>query len=210
MDLSKQERVRRMQEKNRILREDVDRIKQGLASTADAPTTDNTEEPRVRGHPKESLKQPLDIEEIKKSAGLLKNVMQRFRNENLSVYNINDSILGTHPEVYEEGIQCDIEKELILNSESEDEEEIKKEDVTSYRKSIFNSKPKSNSILLSNQKDSSKFSLDEKIIKGIVEEREENKPLKSSKVSDETRKQILNSHEMTDFITSKAKYVERV
>jgi hypothetical protein len=216
MDEEKRKRLEILKMKNQNLKNELNKI----ATASDyASNASSTIAPSVAMLKKESLvKADLNLEEIKKSAGLLKGVMQKYRSENLSTFFMSETILGMLPEAYEEGVQCDIEKELKNDSDNE-EHNAKPTSQKGYRKSIM---PANKSKINVN-------SWGQKIVEGMInfhnedlnytkqnpEEKEDSKPtsiLKSGNraISEEMRRQILNSHELSEFLSHKSRYVERV
>lgn len=217
MDEDKRKRLEILKMKNQNLKNELNKI-----STASdyASNASNTLAPSVALLKKESIlmKGDLNLDEIKKSAGLLMGVMQKYRSENLSTFFMSETILGMMPEAYEEGVQCDIEKESRHDSDNE-EKTAKPSNQREYRKSIMpatKSKLSGTSwaskiaeaFMNANKDESSNM-------KQIPEENEDIKQSFSNKagvkvISEEMRRQILNSHELSEFLSKKSRYVERV
>jgi hypothetical protein len=217
MDEEKRKRLEILKMKNQNLKNELNKI-----STASdyASNASMTIAPSVAMLKKESIvpKGDLNLEEIKKSAGLLKGVMQKYRSENLSTFFMSETILGMMPEAYEEGVQCDIEKEFKHDSDNE-EQTAKGNATKGYRKSIMpatKSKLSSTSWASKITDGFTNIHGEESMnMKQIPEEKEDVKPSTGNKagvkvLSEEMRRQILNSHELNEFLSHRSKYVERV
>jgi hypothetical protein len=213
MDEDKRKRLEILKMKNQSLKNELSKISSSeYASNASS----NIMAPSVAMLKKESMKVDLNLDEIKKNAGLLKNVLQKYRTENLSTFFMSETILGMTPEAYEEGVQCDIEKEL--KNDSDNEEQVKHSTPVSYRKSIMPARNKSSMTSWAQKLVESTVNYgneDSNQMKVIPEEKEENKGASNFKsgvkgISEEMRRQILNSHELNEFLSCKSKYVERV
>ena len=210
MDEEKRKRLEILKMKNQSLKNELTKIS---ASDYTSNASSNIIPPSVAMLKKESIKTTdLNLEEIKKNAGLMKGVMNKYRTEILSTFFMSESFLGLNPEAYEEGVQCDIDKEL--KTQSDDENKVKPKAV-SFRKSIMPSRNKASlSPWAKLIGDNLGYKEDDaNMMKAVPEEKEEWRgPLKAQvkTMPEETRRQILTSHELNEFMSNKAKYMERV
>jgi len=162
---------------------------------------------------KQVTKAPADIniEEIRKAT----MKMGRYSSDGLSYSYLSDSIIGKAPEMYEEGVQCEFENSKSDSEEEEDEYENKRAKGAGYRKSVMMSFGKKTPFAQVSSKKSdisTAFVIEEK-----TNEKSEGKVEGGSSaiknkniVNEEMRRQILNSHELNEFLSTKSKYVERV
>jgi len=150
----------------------------------------------------------------------------RYKSDNLSiVQNINEYIFGINPlkfindpsktrEVYDEYVQCKLDEENANDSEEDNEVPNLKQEKGGHRKSIITMKSK-NVFSLSQKKttDDDKSKTEENLTNinsnfGGAN----NKNEKSNKITfnDDLKKQILQSHELNEFLTRNSKFIERV
>ena len=198
MDEDKRKRLEILKMKNQNLKNELNRI-----GSSDYASTASTA-PSVSMLRKDTAKPAdMNLDDIKKSAGLIKNVMQKYRTDQLSTFSLSETIMGLITESYEEGVQCELGKEQ--KNDSDNEEKIKTNPGKNYRKSvsIIPTKGKSTNFWAGKLADNT---INEE---SFIEEREDAKP-NVKVLSEEVRKQIMNSHELIEFLSNKSRYVERV
>lgn len=137
------------------------------------------------------------IEEIRKQTNLYKESMNRYKSETLSIQRHSENIIGRTLETYDVEIQTD----KFVESYSSEEENQKMTDKENHKRSVVASAK--SKVQTSNKKG---FELDEK--KNY--EKGEEKETKRFVINDDYRRQILNSSELSEFLVSKSKYIERV
>lgn len=118
-------------------------------------------------------------------------------------------------EVYDEYVQCKLDEENANNSEEENEVPNLKQEKGGHRKSIIGMKSK-NVFSLSQKKnvddDKNKAEENSTNINSNFIGANINKNEKSNKITfnDDLKKQILQSHELNEFLNRNSKYIERV
>jgi hypothetical protein len=113
--------------------------------------------------------------------------------------------------MYEEGVQCQFDER---KSDSDDDLiESQRENKKGFRRSVFISgaNVQGKKVPTTNRKEANNL-FEEKTSKiGNEGKNEETSNLKQHKqITEEMRRQILNSQELSEFLTQKSKYVERV
>jgi hypothetical protein len=128
---------------------------------------------------------------------------------------MSQTFLRVKPELYEDGVQCNLGTSQY-DSDLDDEDNAIKERNAGYRRSVCQSKTKKPthnlSLKESNKKPDNAFSLDERVLaKTSFDKNEDISNLKIKQtISEEMRRQIISSQEFGDFLGTKSKYVERV
>lgn len=177
------------------------------------------------GAPLEPTDQSKKVDEIIKDLERHRE-SHRYKQDNLTiVQNINEFIFGLNPlkqidsmtkkDMYDEFVQCKMDEEFKNNSDEENEvPNVRQEKGT--RKSIVAMKSKI-VFALSQKKnlDDDKAKLDENnssintAFSTIAGTNKSEKPIKVI-FNDDLKKQILQSHELNEFMTRNSKFMERV
>jgi hypothetical protein len=156
------------------------------------------------------LSTSVNLDDLKRQSGILKEHMNRYRSEILTVSKLSESYIRTQPEKYDVETQVDLEKEFKYDS---DEESTVDKNI-GYRKSIFQSKTKTNMPNLVTKKTTAFNENEERKIQdeSVKQEEVTKGPMLQRKlaVSEEHKRQLLNSVEMVEFLRNKSKLVERV
>jgi len=196
MDEDKRKRLEILKMKNQNLKNELNKI-----GSTDYASSANIA-PSVSMLKKESIKPAeMNLDDIKKSAGLIKNVMQKYRTDQLSTFNLSETFLGLITESYEEGVQCEIEREQKNDSDEEEKQKINSQ--KSFRKSKILTKGKTITglwqpkVIESANEDS------------FAEEKDDAKPYVKV-LSEEARRQIMNSSELNEFLSNRSRFMERV
>lgn len=147
----------------------------------------------------------INMNQIRGEVEAFKNIMKRYKNSDLKIeLKLEYTILGRRIEMYDVETQYEIENKYSDGSDNEDHNIIKKD--PSAIKSSHNRKG-SMSNIQSNKRSmdfvESKTKSDDNVIQSNI---------KSTKivVTEEYKRQILNSQELSEFMKKNSKYIERV
>jgi hypothetical protein len=154
----------------------------------------------------DSLKSSLDIEGLRIQAGKLSTAMNRYKSEVLSISRLNDSIIGSHKEMYDESCQTDyVNTKYYSDNDSEADDEKNNNKDKNFRKSAVGAKH--TKVAIKKGFDGNEEKKAE--TNNIEVYKEVNKNPKII-ISEETRKQIITSPEFNEFLKTQSVFIERV
>jgi len=147
----------------------------------------------------------------------------RYKIDNLSiVQNINEYIFGINPlkyindsnkgkEVYDEYVQCKLDEENQNNSEEDEKPHIRerghrKSAVFIKGKNVCNLSQKKNLEDDKSKNDENSTNLNSNFSTVVTTKNEQKKII----FNDDIKKQLLQSHELNEFLVRNSKYIERV
>ena len=150
---------------------------------------------------------PADLNDLKKENEKVFRSFGKYKNDALSISNNETTIVGKTIQTYEVDTQCNLDKDIQQDS---DEDKEVSNNIRTHKKSIgkANSKAVTSSIK-KNEIPNNTFNYEDTKID--YKEDHQNNITKTIKIvpSEETRRQILNSTELSEFLTTKSKLVER-
>jgi hypothetical protein len=156
----------------------------------------------------------VNLENIKREGSILKDIMRKYRNENLNFTNFTETFVGFNPEMYDAETQSEFPDQDTKGDNSDDESTIHLKEggkTLGHRPSAVmqSSKKKTGHVHgPPNTKKTQDFITGDR---SMIEIEEVTNTTKIQKVlvSEDMRRQYLNSEDLSDFLANKRKLVER-